>query len=261
MAAVTTAVIGIAAAATSAAMQFEAAAKAKEQADAADRAAAKAMSEAKAKAEQDHYAGLNVPLDAYEAEFEQNLAVAQQNTEALQEGDARQLAAGVGRIGAESGALAEGTRIKMGEEISDLQKTKADSKDAINQQLISMDVAFAKEQNMRKADADASYAANISGGVQSVGAGLQSASSLAPLYGKSRADIRGGKVASQYASQKPEGMSDRAWAAKMGDQNFSRKQYKALKNAETGRARWNYKDERFDFQSDLGMDYMSGKYD
>ena len=55
-------------------------------------------------------------------------------------------------------------------------------------------------------------------------------------------------------------MSDREWQAKMGDQNFSRKNYKALKNAESGRARWNYKDERFDFQSDLGMDYMNSDY-
>ena len=43
----------------------------------------------------------------------------------------------------------------MGEDISDLNKMKADSKDAINQQLIEMDVAYAREQNMRKRDAEA----------------------------------------------------------------------------------------------------------
>ena len=82
------------------------------------------MSEAKAKAEKDYFAGLNVPMDAYEAEFETNLAQQQQAVEALQEGDARALAAGVGRVGAQAQAGAEQTRIKMGEEISDLNKMK-----------------------------------------------------------------------------------------------------------------------------------------
>ena len=246
MAAVTTAVIGIASAAVSATMQFEAAAKAKEAAKEADAAAAEAIREAKAKAEVDHYAGLNVPLDAYEAEFENNLAVAQQNTEALQEGDARLLSGGVGRVGAQAAETAEKTRIAMGEELSDLNMMKADSKDAINQQLISMDVAFAKEQNMRKADADAAYAANISGGVQSVGAGLESAASLAPLYGQSRADRRGGKIASQYTDQKPEGMSDRVWAAKQGDLDLTRDKFKQLKG---GGGKWNTETNQWDFDS------------
>jgi hypothetical protein len=97
-------------------------------------------------------------------------------------------------------------------------------------------------------------------GIEGVGGVMTGLASMAPLYGKSKADRRGGKIAEQYADQKPKGMSDREWQAKMGDQNFSRKDYKALKNAETGRARWNYKDERFDFQSDLGMDYMGYDY-
>lgn len=257
MAAVTTAVIGIGMSAYSAQQSFSAAAKQKEDSRLADAAASKAMSEARDKAQIDNFAGLAVPLDAYEAEFENNLAVAQQNTEALQEGDSRGLAAGVGKIGAASGANAENTRIAMGEEISDLNMMKAESKDAINQQLIDMDVSNAREQNQRRSDADAAYSQSINAGVQAVGSGIQSAASLAPLYGKSRADRRGGKIAEQYADQKPEGMSDRAWAAKMGDQNFSKSEFKNLKNAEDGRNKWNFKDERFERQSDAGMDYMN----
>lgn len=229
MAAVTAAVVGIASAAVSATMAFEAAAKAKEDASNASRAAAKAMSEAKAKAEIDHYASLDVPLDAYEAEFEQNLAVAQQNTEALMEGDARQLAAGVGRIGAASGALAEETRIAMGEEISDLNLLKAESKDAINQQLIEMDVSNAREQNQRMRDSEALRASSIATGVTAVGAGLQSAASLAPLYGQSKFDKRGSKLGEQFSGQKPAGMSDAEWSAKLGSQQYSKKEYKAIK--------------------------------
>ena len=260
MAVVTTAVIGVAVAGASAYQGFSNAAKQKQLAAEADTAAKKAMTEAKQKAETDYYEGLNVPMDAYEAEFENNLAVAQQNTEALQEGDARALAGGVGRVQAAGQEGAEGTRIAMGEEISDLNKMKADSKEAINQQLIEMDVAAAKEQNMRKRDAEAARSASMQQGIEGVGGVMTGLASMAPLYGKSKADRRGGKIAEQYADQKPKGMSDREWQAKMGDQNFSRKDYKALKNAETGRARWNYKDERFDFQSDLGMDYMGYDY-
>ena len=247
MAVVTSAVIGVAGAAYSAQQSFAAAAKQKEAAKDANAAAAKAMGEARDKAEIDNFAGLAVPLDAYEAEFENNLAVAQQNTEALQEGDSRALAGGVGKIGAQAGANAEGTRIAMGEEISDMNMMKAESKDAINQQLIDMDVANAREQNQRRSDAEAAYSQSINSGIQAVGSGLQSAASLAPLYGKSKADRRGGKIAEQYSGQKPEGMSDRAWAAKMGDQNFSRGEFKNLKNAEDGTANWNNETSQFDF--------------
>lgn len=256
MAAVTTAVIGIASGVASAASSFKAASDAKNAQTKADSEAKKAMEAAKAKAQVDNYSGLSVPLDAYEAEFENNLAVAQQNTEALQEGDARALAGGVGRIGAAAGANAEGTRIAMGEEISDMNKMKADSKEAINQQLISMDVAYAKEQNQRSADAQVARSQGISQGIAGVSGALTSAASLAPLYGQSVSDKRGSKLAKQYADQKPEGMTDAQFAAKLGANNYSKDQYKQLRDAEKGRARWNFKDERFDFQSDLGMDYM-----
>jgi len=193
MAAVTTAVVGIASGVASAASGFKAASDAKNAQSKADAEAKKAMEQAKAKAQVDNYAGLSVPLDAYEAEFENNLAVAQQNTEALQEGDARALAGGVGRIGAAAGANAEKTRIAMGEEISDLNKMKADSKDAINQQLIGMDVAYAKEQNQRSRDAEAARSAGISQGIAGVSGALTSAASLAPLYSKNKADRQAAK--------------------------------------------------------------------
>ena len=186
MAAVTATVVGITTAGISAVQSFKAAADASTAADKADKEAAKALSEAKKKAETDYFEGLTIPLDAYEAEFENNLAVAQQTTEALQEGDARALAAGVGRVGAVAGAQAEDTRIAMGEQISDLNMMKAESKEGINQQLIEMDVANAREQNQRRADANALRTQSINSGIDSVGSGLQSAASLVSLYGNDK---------------------------------------------------------------------------
>ena len=252
MAAVTSAVVGIASAGFSAVQGFSSAAKAKTAAEAADKAAAKAMSEAKAKAQVDMYAGLNVPLDAYEAEFENQIAGQKQAIEALQEGDSRALAAGVGRVGAAQTQAGEQTRIAMGEEISDLNKMKADSKDAINQQLITMDVSAAKEQNMRKRDAEAARAQGISQGVAGIAGVAGGIGSLAPLYGQSAADRRGSKLAKQYANQKPEGMTDAQYAANIGAQGLSRKDYKSLSE---GRGRFNFKDKTLDNQTQAGFDY------
>jgi len=189
MAAVTAAVVGIAATGASTYMSFSNAAKAKREGEAAAAAASKSMAEAKKKAQVDFYEGLTVPLDAYEAEFENNLAVAQQTTEALQEGDPRALAAGVGRVGAASAAQAEQTRIGMGKELSDLQATKAQSKDAMNQQLIAMDVANARQQNQIAAEANQARSQAIQQGIQGIGAmatGLGS-EEIVPLYGKKKA--------------------------------------------------------------------------
>tara|TARA_R110002012_G_scaffold60836_4_gene159365 strand:+ start:7110 stop:7904 length:795 start_codon:yes stop_codon:yes gene_type:complete len=184
MAAVTAAVVGIGTSLVSTGMSFSNAAKQKRAAEDADKAAKKAMADAKSKASKDFYEGLNVPLDAYEAEFENNLAVAQQNTEALQEGDARALAAGVGRVGAQAGANAEQTRIAMGEQISDLQETKAQSKDAVNQQLLQMDVANAREQQQRKNVAEAARAQSIQQGIQGIGSSVNAIASAVPLFSK-----------------------------------------------------------------------------
>ena len=187
MAAVTAAVVGIASAGYSAYQGFSNAAQAKSDGDAAATAAATAMADARKKAETDFYEGLSVPLDSYEAEFENNLAIAQQSTEALQEGDARLLAGGVGRIGAVGAANAEKTRIAMGEQISDLQGLKAQSKDAVNQQLIEMDVANAREQKEIKAEADLARSQGITQGVTGAAGVIGGVADMVPLFGKVKA--------------------------------------------------------------------------
>tara|TARA_B100000780_G_C21126783_1_gene457524 strand:- start:1118 stop:2122 length:1005 start_codon:yes stop_codon:yes gene_type:complete len=216
MAAVTAAVVGIGSAVVSTGMSFSAAAKAKRAGEAARKEAKQAMVDAKAKASKDFYEGLNVPLDAYEAEFENNLAVAQQNTEALQEGDARSLAAGVGRVGAAAGANAEQTRIAMGEQISDLQATKAQSKDAVNQQLLEMDVANAKEQKQIAAEADLNRSKNIQAGIAGIGSSVNAIAGAVPLFtgagkaAKAAAGAAGsisGNMLSGLKSNQPGGLS------------------------------------------------------
>lgn len=184
MAVTTAAVVGIAAGVGSAVKGFSDASKAKNAAAKAEREAKKAMRSARSKAEVDQYAALEVPLDAYEAAFEANLAADRQAVEALQEGDARQLAAGVGRIGAQQAAEAQQTRMAMGDEMFNLDKMKADSKEAIKQQLIGFDVGEAKMQDQKAYEAEQARKASIQQGISGLTQAASSAASLAPLFPK-----------------------------------------------------------------------------
>ena len=188
MAVATATIIGIAATGASTAMSFSNAAKQKRAAETAATESKKLMAEARKNAEKDYYAGLAVPLDAYEAEFETNLAAQTQSVEALQEGDSRALAAGVGRIGAQQQAGAEKTRIAMGEELYNLDKMKADSKEGIKQQLVGMDVGAAKDAAQTARDMELAQANSLQQGMQGIAGVASGIGQLAPLYGQKKAD-------------------------------------------------------------------------
>ena len=151
-----TAILGSVAAATGLAsfgMGLGNAAKARDAQAKAERESKVLMAEAERKAEKNFYEGLNVPLDAFNAQFEQQLQQQQQGLQALQEGDARAVASGVGRVGALAGQQGEQTRIAMGEALYANNKMKADAKQNVNQQLIKMNVGQAADQNMMRRDA------------------------------------------------------------------------------------------------------------
>ena len=182
MAVTTAAVVGIAGTVGTAIMSYNQAENAQDAADKAALAAEEDMKRATGRAEIDYYEALTIPIDAYEAAFESTLATDQTSIEALQEGDSRGLAAGVGRVGALSAQRGEATRIAMGQQLSKLERDKLDSKDAINQQLIEMDVSNAREQNMRLRDAEILKANAQRQMIQSVTQGVDSIASVAPFY-------------------------------------------------------------------------------
>ena len=182
MAAITSAVIAVG----TATMSFVQAAKQKEAADDANTEAARLMADARKRAEVDNFEELSVPTDAYEAEFEANLAADQQAVEALQEGDARSLAAGVGRIGAQQAEEAEDTRIEMGQDLYNLDVTKAESRDAVNQQLIALDVGQASDQAQMGSDLLAASSESFSQGMSSLGAGLGSFGDTQDAYSSNK---------------------------------------------------------------------------
>jgi len=246
MAAVTATVIGIAATAATTTMSFSNAAKQRRAAEEADAEAKKAMKEAKAKAEVDYFASLDIPLDAYEAQFENQLAGQKQAVEALQEGDARNLAAGIGKVGAQQAELGEQTRIDMGKEISELNMMKAESKDAINQQRVEMDVAYAREQNQRKADADALRNQSIQQGVAGVGSLVGQIGDAAPLFSQDGATRRGAKLAKQSQVGKGD-MNDAQYQNKLSELNLSKEEYRLAKKMNDAELTEFYKSKGWEF--------------
>lgn len=146
------------------------------------------MDEAKRMAEKDFYAGVNVPLDAFNKQFEETLQQQQQSLQALQEGDARSVAAGVGRVGALAGEQGEKTRIALGEALYANNKMKADSKQSINQQGIDINVGMAQDESLRAKDANRQASQAMAGAQEGLASGLQGAAGMIPGYLQGRQD-------------------------------------------------------------------------
>ena len=200
MAVTTAAVVGIATGVASTAKSFSDAAKAKKAQQKASEDAARLMSDARKRAEKNEFEGLTVPTDAYEAAFETTLAANKQQVEALQEGDARALAAGVGRAGAAAQAGAEKTRIAMGQDLFNVQKMKAQSRENIKQQLIGMDVGAAKDAKAEAAYQEQLRAQNIQQGIKGIGQVAGQIGSNAALFSKKDATAAIGSIGDNIVS-------------------------------------------------------------
>jgi len=183
MAVTTAAVVGVAASAGGAINSFSQSAKQGRMAEKAAAASKKAMAEAKRKAEKNFYAGLNVSTEAYDRAFENNLQAQTQNIQALQEGDPRNLAAGVGLVQQSSDAATESTRLALQKDLEANAKMKADAKDAINQDLKRIDLGYAKDQEKVAQESAAASAAAMSQGISGVVSTAGQAAQLAPLFG------------------------------------------------------------------------------
>lgn len=183
MAVTTAAVIGVAASAGGAINSFSQSAKQGRKSEEAEAAAKKAMAAAKAKAEKNFYAGLNVSTEAYDAAFQNNLQAQTQNIQALQEGDSRNLAAGVGLVQQASDASTNTTRLALQKDLEANEKMKADAKDAINQDLKRIDLGYAKDQDKVAKESAAASAQAMSQGISGVVSTVGQAAQLAPLFG------------------------------------------------------------------------------
>lgn len=194
--------IGLASTLVSGGVSFGQAAKQRKLAKEASKASDKLMEEALRKAEVEFMQAMNIPFDAFDREERQNIQNQQQNIQALQEGDNRNLAAGVGIVGAGATKSAEDSRIAMGKELFDLQKMQIQEKSDINQDLKDMNVGAAADQQMRSRDAQEARAAAMTQGFASVGSAVTQLGGMAKLFPKSRADRRTQKIADSLDQSK-----------------------------------------------------------
>ena len=182
------AAVGLALSAIGSGVSFAQAAKAKREQRKAMNEQKKLMQKAKERAEKNFYETLNVPIDAFENQFKQNQQVAAQALAALQQGDARNLAAGIGGLQSAASQANETIRTGMQEALYENAKMKAEGKQAIEQQLIDMEVGAAADQAQIARDYGRDAAAGISGGIAAASQGVQQAASLVPLFSASKAD-------------------------------------------------------------------------
>jgi len=164
------------------------ASKARRAKEKAERKATVLRNKAKARAEKNFYEGLNVPLDAFGEQYRQQLQTQQQGIQALQEGDSRNLAAGLGGLQGATNQAQETTRIGMQEALYDNDKMKADAKEKMKQQLIDIDIAGAQDQAAMQQAYGQQEAQGIQGAISAAGSMISSANQIVPLFGTSKAD-------------------------------------------------------------------------
>jgi hypothetical protein len=180
--------IGLALSAVGTGMSFGQATKARRAQIKAEREQKALMAKAKEKAEKNYYETLNVPIDAFDEQYKQNQAAAAQALQVLQEGDSRNLAAGIGGLQSATTKANEATRIGMQDALYENRKMKAEGAEKINQTLIDMEIGAAADQAQMARDYQRDYNAGIQGGITGVGSMASSASSLVPLFGQSKSD-------------------------------------------------------------------------
>jgi len=181
MALATATIIGLTTSAIGAGMSFKQAAEAKTAAQNAETDAKNLMEEAEKNIKKDYMEELTVPLDAFEAASKENVALQNQSIQAIREGDQRGSLGAVTQLGQDS---AEQRRISMGQELTDLEKLKIQSKENIRDEIASMRVAGASDANLRARDAQQSRTAAMTNAVTALGQGANAYAEGQALYKK-----------------------------------------------------------------------------
>ena len=186
---------------TSAGMSFAQAGKQRKAAAAAKQKQEAMMREAKRRLETNFYEGLNVPLDAYEQQKEMSILGTQTAIQALQEGDPRALAAGVGGVGQVASLADEKMRIGLAQDLYANREMKADKAAAINEEVINMNLGQAKQFGQEAQVAKEARNEAIISGISSLGQAAATASDAAPLFGKGKTNRQIADISSNLKSR------------------------------------------------------------
>ena len=166
------------------ATDIAAASKEKDLMRAAERAATKARLEQQRIQGQNFFEALQVPTAAYDRATREITAQQQQATSALQEGDPRQLAGGLGRLGAVAGGLEADTRDAMSKELFDLGKLQAEEQGATADEMAKIQQSILKGAQQEAANRQVAYDAARGRIGTSAGTLLQSGLDMIPSFGQ-----------------------------------------------------------------------------
>lgn len=203
MAVMTSAVVGVASAGFSMYQSFDQKAKADRRAKEGMEQSDKLIKEAEVLAEKKMLEGVQVPLEAFDNEAEQNLQSSKQIIDVLQDGDPRSLAAGAGSVAAQNNLSTEQARVDKGQLIYEDALLKAEEKQDINQDLKDFKVGQASDQNMMARDAEEASAQATNNIVQSAGQMITSGASMVPLFpGGGKSSLPSGQELDPKLTQK-----------------------------------------------------------
>ena len=121
--------------------------------------------------------------------------------QALQEGDPRALAAGVGGIGQVASLADEKMRIGLAQDLYANREMKADKAAAINEEVINMNLGQAKQFGQEAQVAKEARNEAIISGISSLGQAAATASDAAPLFGKGKTNRQIADISSNLKSR------------------------------------------------------------
>ena len=193
----TAAVIAGVGTAASIGMNLSAAAKQAKAQSAAEQAAADAAKKAESAYQQEFMGGVQLPMEAYQQAGREGTAQQMQSLQALQEADARTLAAGVGKVQAEATKNQAAISEQMRQDLFSLESAQAKEKMTNRDAIAKMNQERAMGAQAAAADAEAARAkayGSIGQGITSLGGQLLQA---APLYGTGGATVTDTSIAGQ----------------------------------------------------------------
>ena len=184
MAAVTSAVVGIAAVGVSAGMSFSQANKQKKLQKEAEAEADKAMASARKRLDVNYMQALSVQKEPYELQREAMIAQGTQATDAAQESE-RGAAAGAGRVQMAQNEAQAGIRTAMGKELTEIERLKVAEEARLRDLQTQLDLGEVEGAQMAARNAQEMAAQATAQGFEGVTSMATQAANLVPLFPKS----------------------------------------------------------------------------
>ena len=196
-AAIISASVAAAGTAASVGMNLSAAAKQSKAQSAAEQAAGEAAAKAETEYQREFAGGVQLPMEAYQQAGREGTAQQMQSLQALQEADARTLAAGVGKVQAEATKNQAAISEQMRQDLFSLESTQMKEKMANRDQIARMNEQRAMGAQTAAANAEAAKMRAYGSIGQSITALGGMALQAAPLYGTGGATVTDTSIVGQ----------------------------------------------------------------